>query len=124
MIKNPTFLRDFWMNSPVSSWNEVVEVTREWPCDKRGCGDTVVPLCLIPTPPALHPSVTDVAHSWIVLTGSQFWCSHLKQVHFCCCYCCCEDSFCVQLSSPRAEGWLWSSCRWEHRTRAAEFTFF
>lgn len=119
--KTATSLWNSWMNSPVSSWNGVWRCQL---CDKRGCGDPAVPPCLIPTAPTSHPLVTDMGYSWIVLTGSQFWCFHLKQAHFCCCCCCCcEDLFFVRLSSPRAEGSVWSSCRWEHRTRAAEFTF-
>lgn len=87
--KTATSLWNSWMSSPVSSWDGVWRCQF---CDKRGCGDPAVPPCLIPTAPTSHPLVTDVGYSWIVLTGSQFWCFHLKQAHFCCC-CCCEDVF-------------------------------
>lgn len=115
--KSSTFLRNFWMNSAASSRNSI---WRWQLCDQRGCGDTAVRPCLIPTAPTLHLLVPDMGYSWIVLAGSQFRCFHLKEVHFCCC---CENLFFVLLSSPGVEGSVWSSCRWEHRTRAAEFTF-
>lgn len=111
-IKISTFLRNLGMNSPASSRSGI---WRWQLCDKRGCEDIAVPPCLTPAAPALHPLVTD---TWIILTGSQFWCFHLKQAHFF------DVRICFVSSSPRAQGWVWSSCRWEHRTRAAEFTFF
>lgn len=93
-IKISTFLRNFGMNSPASSRSGI---WRWQLCDKRGCEDIAVPPCLTPAAPALHPLVTD---TWIILTGSQFWCFHLKQAHFFCC----QDLFRVQLSQSAGLG--------------------